>query len=442
MLQFSKISYVLIGIVFLPLLVDCSDSNLQVKDELEHKSPFVANDNGTTSVNQQNLEANSGSDSAIVAPLKKEEQIEHPKEVVQNDLLKTNVNNTLESKDATGKVSADSSNVGFKNRDKESDNTGSSKGSVDPKQVANKDKESRDTGGSEQGDNSKQVVNKDKKSGNTVRSKGENSKQVTIEDKESGNTGASQEGLDSNQVQAKNGNKESSASSTGVKESLRDTECDPSGMCVDEKKNLTACLRVPGNDSPDLSLQIWNKGARPVNISITAPAFVQLEESKVQLQPKEDKKVKVSIAYDGMDSLIFLTTEDSHCTLDFRELVPHDARVETRYAFKLRYLNNWTKTHFVIFLTLSSFLVFGCAWMYFGLHKKLVHKNGYQAVEMELPVSDIAKTVPEPNGGWDNSWDDSWGDEEAPMTPTLPATPNLSSRGLASRRLSKEGWKD
>lgn len=437
MLQFLKISYVLIGIVFLPLLVDCSDSNLQVKDDLEHKSPFAANDNGTTDVNQQNLEANSGSDSAIVAPLKKEEQIENPKEVLQNDLLKTNVNNTLVAKDGIGKVSANSSNVGFKNRD----NTGSSKGSVDSKQVANKDKTSGDTGGSEQGDNSKQVVNKVKESGNTVGSKGENSKQVIIEDEGSGNTGALHEGLD-NQMQAKDHNKESSASSIGVKENLRDTECDPSSMCVDEKKNLTACLRVPGNDSPDLSLQIWNKGARPVNISITAPAFVQLEESMVQLQPKEDKKVKVSIAYDGMDSLIFLTTEDSRCTLDFRELVPHDARVETRYAFKLKYLNNWTKTHFIIFLPLTSFLVFGCAWMYFGLHKKLIRKNGYQAVEMELPVSDIAKTVPEPNGGWDNSWDDSWDDEEAPMTPTLPATPNLSSRGLASRRLSKEGWKD
>lgn len=437
MLQFLKISYVLSGIVFLPLLVDCSDSNLQVKDDLEHKSPFAANDNGTTDVNQQNLEANSGSDSAIVAPLKKEEQIENPKEVLQNDLLKTNVHNTLVAKDGIGKVSANSSNVGFKNRD----NTGSSKGSVDSKQVANKDKTSGDTGGSEQGDNSKQVVNKVKESGNTVGSKGENSKQVIIEDEGSGNTGALHEGLD-NQMQAKDHNKESSASSIGVKENLRDTECDPSSMCVDEKKNLTACLRVPGNDSPDLSLQIWNKGARPVNISITAPAFVQLEESKVQLQPKEDKKVKVSIAYDGMDSLIFLTTEDSRCTLDFRELVPHDARVETRYAFKLKYLNNWTKTHFIIFLPLTSFLVFGCAWMYFGLHKKLIRKNGYQAVEMELPVSDIAKTVPEPNGGWDNSWDDSWDDEEAPMTPTLPATPNLSSRGLASRRLSKEGWKD
>ena len=213
---------------------------------MEHKSRFVANDNGTTSVNQQNLEASSGSDSSIVAPLKKE-QIENPKEVVQNDLLKTNANNTLESKDAIGKVSADSSNGGFKNRDKDSDNTGSSKGSVDSKQVANEDKESGDTGGSEQGDNAKQVVNKVKESGNTVGSKGENSKQVTIEDKESGNTGALQEGLDSNQVQAKDGNKESSASSMGVKESLRDTECDPSGMCVDEKKNLTACLRVPGN---------------------------------------------------------------------------------------------------------------------------------------------------------------------------------------------------
>jgi len=215
--------------------------------DLEHKSPFVAGDNGTTSVNQRTVEANSGSDSAIAPPLKKEKRVKNPKEVAQNDLLKSNINNTLESKDGIGKVSADNSNVGFKHRDKGIDGIGSSRESVDSKQATVKHKVNGNTGGAEQGDNSKEVTNKDKQSGNTEGSKRENSKQVKIEDKESGNSGASEEGFDSNRVPAKDSDKESSDSSMVVKGNLRDDECDPSSMCIDEKKNLTACLRVPGN---------------------------------------------------------------------------------------------------------------------------------------------------------------------------------------------------
>lgn len=425
MLQFLKISYALLGFLLLSLLlVDCVDSNLQGKDALEHKAPLVANPSGTKIAKEQNVGANSGSDPTIVAPLKKEKQVENPKQVTQNDVLKTNVSKPLDSKDKSEKISEDTSNVG------------GSKEGFDSKEVKNKDKASGNTGGSD-GVISEQVMNK-KESANK---EGDNSKQVTNKGKESGKSGDSKEGFDSKQLPAKDRDKESSGWME-VKENSRDEECDPSNMCVDAKKNLTACLRVPGNDSPDLSLQIWNKGTKSVTISITAPAFVQLEETKVQLQPKEDKKVRVSIEYEGMDSLIFLTTEDSRCTLDFKELVPHDSRVETGYSFKLRYLNNWKKIHFIIFLSLTSVLVFGCAWMYFGLRKKLILGNGYREVEMELPVSDVPKTVTEASGGWDNSWDDNWDDEEAPMTPTLPATPNLSSRGLASRRLSKEAWKD
>jgi hypothetical protein len=61
---------------------------------------------------------------------------------------------------------------------------------------------------------------------------------------------------------------------------------------------------------------------------------------------------------------------------------------------------------------------------------------------MELPVSGEGKTESETNDGWDNSWGDDWDDEEAPKAPSLPVTPSLSSKGLASRRLSKEAWKD
>lgn len=61
---------------------------------------------------------------------------------------------------------------------------------------------------------------------------------------------------------------------------------------------------------------------------------------------------------------------------------------------------------------------------------------------MELPVASLGNSELDNNHGWDNSWDDNWDDEEAPKTPSLPVTPSLSSKGLASRRLSKEGWKD
>lgn len=72
---------------------------------------------------------------------------------------------------------------------------------------------------------------------------------------------------------------------------------------------------------------------------------------------------------------------------------------------------------------------------------------------MELPVSNPAALVTNSDkesgdDGWNNNWGDDWddengdGDEEQPNTPVLPLTPSLSSRGLAPRRLSKEGWKD
>jgi hypothetical protein len=45
------------------------------------------------------------------------------------------------------------------------------------------------------------------------------------------------------------------------------------------------------SESPDLLLFIQNKGKCPFNVTIFAPDFVQLEERKVQIQEKEDKKV-------------------------------------------------------------------------------------------------------------------------------------------------------
>ena len=44
-------------------------------------------------------------------------------------------------------------------------------------------------------------------------------------------------------------------------------------------------------ESPDLSLLIQNKGKGPLNVTISAPDFVHLEKTKIQLQEKDNKKV-------------------------------------------------------------------------------------------------------------------------------------------------------
>lgn len=63
-------------------------------------------------------------------------------------------------------------------------------------------------------------------------------------------------------------------------------------------------------------------------------------------------------------------------------------------------------------------------------------------LDMELPVSHSSKLESDANESWDDSWGDNWDDEEAPKTPSLPVTPSLSSKGMASRKFNKEHWKD
>ncbi|MFQ6632261.1 hypothetical protein Gotur_008613 [Gossypium turneri] len=109
-------------------------------------------------------------------------------------------------------------------------------------------------------------------------------------------------------------------------------ECNSSNMCTDTNKRFAACLRVPGNgkypltingckfptiaksmnchydhirqylafltlvcnipDSPNLLLVIQNKGKGPLNLKISAPAFVHLDEMDVELQENQDTKAR------------------------------------------------------------------------------------------------------------------------------------------------------
>ncbi|KAF7150393.1 hypothetical protein RHSIM_Rhsim02G0242700 [Rhododendron simsii] len=231
------------------------------------------------------------------------------------------------------------------------------------------------------------------------------------------------------------------------KEGSRGEECDAdaSNSCKVEKDALIACLRVPGNDSPDLSLLIQNKGNDPLSVTISAPNFVQLEKTNVQLQQKEDKKVKVSITEGGTDSTIVLTARSGNCSLDFKDLTNPNPMKETEESRKSAYINLVKKPHLIAFVVIFTLLLItASAWMCVNFKRRHFDSNAskYQKLDMELPVSGGGKVVSEINDGWDNNWDDNWDDEEAPKTPSMPVTPSVSSKGLASRRLNKEGWKD
>ena len=66
----------------------------------------------------------------------------------------------------------------------------------------------------------------------------------------------------------------------------------------------------------------------------------------------------------------------------------------------------------------------------------------YQKLDApELPISVGGKKEVDQPDQWDDNWGDDWDDEEAPSTPSN-SMPNLSSKGLASRKSTKDGWKD
>ncbi|KAK4338500.1 hypothetical protein RND71_042987 [Anisodus tanguticus] len=214
------------------------------------------------------------------------------------------------------------------------------------------------------------------------------------------------------------------------KENFHGEECDSSYSCTIEEKALVACLRVPGNESPDLSLLVQNKGKDTARISIMAPKFVKLEQNQIELQGKENNKMKVSLRNGGNDNFIILKAGDSQCSLDFTGLIDNaDKTSQFNYFFP----------SFGIMCMVAIALV---ATVLMYIKRRLVVSNGshkYQKLDTGLPVSSGGKVETLSTDGWDNNWDDNWDDEEAPKA---PVTPSLSSKSISSRRSSKEGWKD
>lgn len=96
------------------------------------------------------------------------------------------------------------------------------------------------------------------------------------------------------------------------------------------------------------------------------------------------------------------------------------------------------------YMLVPVFVLLGLAGLCVKLRRARKQDGGpaYQKLDApELPVSVGGKKEADQPDQWDDNWGDDWDDEEAPSTPSN-SMPNLSSKGLASRRSTKDGWKD
>ncbi|KAK9094196.1 hypothetical protein Scep_025665 [Stephania cephalantha] len=156
--------------------------------------------------------------------------------------------------------------------------------------------------------------------------------------------------------------------------------------------------------------------------------------------------VKVSFGKGNGDTTLTLKAGDGNCTIDFRDLISHYSDREVPYGTKYSFTGILTKSPKVLslYMLVAVVLLVTPAWMCVKYWRKHLKADGsrYQKLETELPISSKGNTEQDPNEGWENSWGDSWDDEEAPKTPSKPVTPSISSKRVASRRHSKDGWKD
>lgn len=155
-------------------------------------------------------------------------------------------------------------------------------------------------------------------------------------------------------------------------------------------------------------------------------------------------QLRVSIRRKGTVNLITIKAGNGNCRLDFKDLMAHNSGEDFDNSLKSTYFKFLSKKPTVPFITFAALLILasGCLCVSLRCRQLSSGKSKYQRLDMEVPVASLGNSESDNNHGWDNSWDDNWDDEEAPKTPSLPVTPSLSSKGLASRRLSKEGWKD
>lgn len=216
-------------------------------------------------------------------------------------------------------------------------------------------------------------------------------------------------------------------------------KCDSSSNhCTDDDKTLVACLRVPGNESPALSLLILNEGKGSLNITISASDSVQLDRKQIELQENKDTEIKVSVKDVEKGHFIVLTAGHGKCSLDFKD--EHVGRKMDDHTSSSSTLSIYKLTSSTGVLLLGGLVIAAAVSVFICTKsgRKYFARRGpkYQRLDMELPVSHGSDPEAGGNEGWDNSWGESWDEEEASITQSLPLTPSLSSRKF------KEGWKD
>ncbi|KAM1535973.1 hypothetical protein FF1_014860 [Malus domestica] len=223
------------------------------------------------------------------------------------------------------------------------------------------------------------------------------------------------------------------------KEGTQSEECDTSNICTDKGNQLVVCLKVLGNDSHHLSLLIKNMAKGRLLVTIVTPDFVRLDETKIQLEEKENRKV-ISVGKGGAGSSIVLKARNGRCNLDLKDLITNTSRKEPENSSNFAYINFPKQKPTIAILFIASAMILASAWMCISFRNRRFSGSGlkYQKLDKDLPISNGKNRVLHVNDVWDNNWDNNWDDEEAPHTPSMPITPSLSGKGLASRRLNKE----
>ncbi|XP_075522711.1 uncharacterized protein LOC142555626 isoform X2 [Primulina tabacum] len=226
-------------------------------------------------------------------------------------------------------------------------------------------------------------------------------------------------------------------------EKVKHPVCDSSSnRCTDDDKTLVACLRVPGNESPERSLLIQNKGKGLLSVTISAPDLVHLEKNKIQVQEDEVTELNVPVKGVGYGQFIVLTAGHGDCRLDISDQSIHGNK-KLGGDSESTFFNLTRQANLIAILFLGALAMTASVLMCVFLRRHFAKKAPkYQMLDMELPVSHGSKHEPAANEGWDDSWGDNWDDEEAPITPSFPVTPSHSAKGIASRKYSNVGWKD
>ncbi|XP_051210486.1 uncharacterized protein [Lolium perenne] len=228
-------------------------------------------------------------------------------------------------------------------------------------------------------------------------------------------------------------NTTATASSTDFSQDPLVSGCDPSHRCLIGKHKFIACLKVSG-DSSALSLLMDNKGVHPLDVSITAPDYVTIAEYTVHVEANghNETQVSVSVSDTMNDMAIVLKVAEETCRINLDTAVTRNRG----RAIPMRL----TSTYMLV----PAFVLLGLVGLCVKLRKssKPDGAPAYQKLDApELPVSIGGKKEADHADKWDDNWGDDWDDEEAPSTPSN-SMPNLSSKGLASRKSTKDGWKD